>query len=90
MVQSEAEASISAEQAKCNEAERAKAELKSRLSDAAQEISNLKASLHQEQDAAAEQKVLAPNHCFSPFCESYYLPTLATTCQISSCLLSRK
>ena len=54
MVQSEAEAG----QAKCNEAEEAKGQLASRLADAAQEISSLKACLQQEKDTVAEKEVL--------------------------------
>lgn len=54
MVQSDAEAG----QAKCSEAEKAKGQLASRLSDPAQEISTLKACLQQKKDAVTEKEVL--------------------------------
>ena len=62
MVQSQAEARLTAEQAKLAEAEKSKAELSSQLDKIAQENGNLQALLQQEQEAAAKQKVFNPIH----------------------------
>ena len=60
--QSEAAAQLNAEQTKLAELKKAKAELASTLISSAEENDNLKLSLQQEREAAAESEVQPSNH----------------------------